>query len=187
MDIASPLQVAMLGDTFDVLVPSGRVFRDQAALRGLRACFPGRLRLMVNEGCLPGCPFRIQHFFEMRAGVAHPRSLCDGLLARSPWLRLTGAWVLPQHLHLYDGLFDELKLDGRATLHDPERYREVLRAYVLRTPLAPNALGGGPASLLSAMDIDEGFVRATLVAASDDERRSLAAEYFRAHGQSEAG
>jgi hypothetical protein len=178
MDIASPLQAAMLGDTFDVLVPSARIYRDRAALLALRASFPGRIRLMVNEGCIPGCPLRVQHFFEMRSGLVRPRSLCDALLARQPWLRLLGAWVLPQHLHLYDGLYDELKLDGRATLQDSGEYRRVLGAYVHRRPLPPNAIGGGPASMRTAIPVEESFVQSMLDAPSDRERCALAADYF---------
>jgi hypothetical protein len=162
MDIATPIQAVMLADLFDVLVPSSRILRDWAALAALRNAFPGRMRLIVNEGCLPGCPFRTQHFFEMQGDVRDPRSLCTQLLNRQPWLRLTGSWVLPHHLYLYEGLFDELKLDGRATLRDADKYMRVLRAYVARSPMGPNEIGGGPASLKVPMQVDEVFFRATL-------------------------
>jgi hypothetical protein len=162
LEVATPLQVALLEDCFDVLVPSGRLLRNLRALQAVRRAFGGRLRLIVNEGCLPGCPYRVQHFCEMQSGAARPRSLCEGLLQRQPWLRLTGAWILPQHLHLVDGLYDELKLDGRATLHNRERYLGVLRAYLHRMPLTPNQIGGGPASVLSPIQIDEAFFRTTL-------------------------
>jgi len=162
MDISRPNQVAMLADIFDTLVPASRVMRDLPALEALRAAFPGRIRLIVNEACLPGCPFRVQHFHEMASGLSHPRSLCDELLAREPWLRLTGAWVLPQHLRIYDGLYDELKLAGRVTLRDATLYRQVLEAYVQRQPLSPNAIGAGPASVLENLEIDEEFYAQTL-------------------------
>jgi hypothetical protein len=77
-------------------------------------------------------------------------------------MRLTGGWVLPQHLPLYDGLYDELKLAGRVTLQDPGRYRQVLEAYVHRFPLFPNEIGGGPAAVLESMEIDEEFFAHTL-------------------------
>ncbi|HUS57173.1 MAG TPA: hypothetical protein VM141_00855 [Planctomycetota bacterium] len=161
-DICSAEQVEMIKDTCDTLVPSSRVMRDLPSLSILRKAFPGRIRLMVNEACLPGCPFRTQHFYEMASAATAPRSLCAELLSLKPWLRLTGSWVLPQHLHLYDGLYDEAKLAGRVTLRDPAKYRRVLDAYVHRRPLSPDAIGGGPASVQTAMEISEEFFRATL-------------------------
>jgi hypothetical protein len=161
MDIERPNQVVHITRRFDGIVPSGRILRDLDALRALRRAFPGRVRLLVNEGCLPGCPLRVQHFFEMASGPSHPQSLCASLLAERPWLRLTGAWVLPQHLSRYDGLFDEVKLAGRVTLSNPERYRAVLGAYVRREPLTPDAIGGGPASPLASIAISDEFVDRT--------------------------
>jgi hypothetical protein len=136
--------------------------RDLDALEALRAAFPGRIRLIVNEACLPGCPYRVQHFHEMGAGFARPESLCGELLAREPWMRLTGAWVLPQHLHLFDAVADEWKLAGRVTLRDAPTYRKVLGAYIHRWPLAPHEIGGGPASPLEPIEIDESFYARTL-------------------------
>lgn len=72
-----------------------------------------------------------------------PQSLCDETLEKQPWLRFTGAWVLPQHLHFYDGLYDDLKLAGRVTLKNPADYRRVLDAYVHKKPLTPDKIGGG--------------------------------------------
>jgi collagenase-like PrtC family protease len=161
-DISRPNQAAMVADLFDVIVPAGRILRDIAALRALRAAFPGRIRLLVNEGCLPGCLFRTQHFHEMGAGVPHPKSLCGELLTAQPWMRLTGAWVLPQHLRFYEGLYDELKLSGRETLRDPEKFRYVLEAYMRGIPLSPHEIGGGPASPLHPMEIRADFFARTL-------------------------
>ncbi len=162
MDISRPVQVLMLGDIFDTLVPAGRVMRNLQALRRLRDAFPGRMRLIVNEGCLPGCPHRTQHFYEMTACPQHSQSLCDELLERLPWMRLTGTWVLPQHLHLFEGLCDEWKLSGRVTLRDPSDYFRVVRAYIRAEPLGPHEIGGGPASLHEPFEITGEFYRRTL-------------------------
>lgn len=163
MEVASPNQVLMLEGVCDTLVPASRVMRNLLALQALRAAFCGRIRLIVNEACLPGCPYRVQHFHEMGSGFTHPRSLCHGLLERNPWMRLTGAWVLPQHLRLYDGLYDELKLAGRVTLTDEAAYRRILRAYVHRLPLDPHETGGGPASPLEPMEITQEFYSRSLL------------------------
>lgn len=162
MDIHTPHQVAMIDGIFDHLVPATRIVRDKEALQRLRHAFNGNIRLMLNEACLPGCPYRAQHFFEMCKGTAPPKSLCNRLLTDNPWLRLTGAWVLPQHLDLYTGLYDDLKLAGRVTLNNPLDYLRVIDAYVQRRPLTPDAIGGGPASLLSPMTINRDFFAHTL-------------------------
>jgi hypothetical protein len=158
MGVSSPAQALVAGDYLDALGPDTRLVRDLRGLRQLRAAFPGEIRLLVNEACLPGCLFRAQHFYEMAYGQAFPESLCQQVLEARPWLRLTGAWILPRHLHFYDGLYDSLKLAGRVTLRDPERYLAVLDAYVHRRPTLPRDIGGGPASPLNGIDVsDEWF------------------------------
>jgi hypothetical protein len=136
--------------------------RDLRALRALRAAFPGTIRLIANEGCIPGCPYRTQHFYEMTACPTGPQSLCNDLLEEAPWMRLTGSWVLPQHLHLFRGVCDEWKLSGRVTLRDAATYLRVAGAYIHGRPLAPHQIGGGPASILEPIEITEEFYNRTL-------------------------
>ncbi|MBA4387378.1 MAG: hypothetical protein C0404_05315 [Verrucomicrobia bacterium] len=178
MEIASPRQLAMLGGVFDAITPSGRIMRDIRALQRLRKAFPGRLRLMVNEGCLPGCPFRIQHFYEMNSGASRPGSLCVEALRAAPWLGLTGAWILPQHLHLFEGLFDEIKLAGRVTLQDPVKYRRVLAAYNNRSFLLPRDIGGGPATDFDVAKVTEVFYVRTLRCEGRCTSCAVCAEYY---------
>jgi Radical SAM superfamily/4Fe-4S single cluster domain len=162
MDVACPNQALLLNSTFDTLVPASRIARDLVALRALKASFSGRIRLIVNEGCLPGCVFRAQHFYEMGGHSKSPRSLCTEILTNHPWMRLIGAWVLPQHLYLYEDVYDELKLAGRVTLSDPQKYLTVMNSYIRGFKLLPNEIGGGPASVLNSIDISERFFVHTL-------------------------
>ncbi len=162
MDIASPQQAMLLNGVCDALVPSSRIMRDIHALESIRQAYNGAIRLIVNEGCLPGCVFRTQHFYEMAFHHRAPQSLCRELLDKAPWLRMTGAWVLPQHLHLFDHIADQFKLSGRVTLQEPIKHKRVLQAYMERASLAPNAIGGGPASVLVDIHIHEDFYRHTL-------------------------
>ena len=178
MQIAKPNQVAMLDGIFDNLVPAARIMRDLPALTALKEAFPGRIRLLVNECCLPGCPFRVQHFHEMGCNLPHPLSLCDELLNRYLWMRLTGGWVLPQHLHLYNGVYDDLKLAGRVTLCMPEKYLHVLQAYIHRQPLAPSDIGGGPGSVRVPITITEEFFAKTLSCHHQCHKCSLCRDYF---------
>ncbi len=155
MRIARPAQLLAIEACVDAITPDNALVRDLAGLRQLRAAFSGEIRLLVNEACLPGCLYRTQHFYEMGYGDFFAQSLCQPLLRAHPWLRLTGAWILPRHLVYYDGLYDTLKLAGRVTLQDPRRYLTVLGAYIRREPILPCEIGGGPASLLEPIDIPD--------------------------------
>jgi hypothetical protein len=155
MGISTPAQILMARDYLDFLVPDNRLLRDLAGLQRLRRAFSGEIRLIVNEACLPGCPYRTQHFYEMAYSDTFPESLCRDLLNEHPWLRMTGAWVLPRHLVYYEGLYDSLKLAGRVTLRDPSIYMQVLEAYMLRKDILPHAIGGGPASVLKAISMPD--------------------------------
>jgi hypothetical protein len=178
MDIAYPNQTIMLEGLCDTLVPATRVMRDLPALRALRGAFSGRIRIIVNEGCLPNCPFRVQHFHEMASGFSRPQSPCQDMLRRHPWMRMTGAWVLPQHLHLYAWVYDELKIAGRATLRTRRDYVRVLDAYVHGRPLPPNAIGAGPASVLEPLEITESFFALTLSCGHQCHRCTLCREAY---------
>jgi len=153
MGIATPAQVLAIRDLVDVIVPDTRLYRNLTQLQHLRHIFAGEVRLMVNESCLPGCLFRNQHFYEMAYSKSMPHSLCDETLRQYPWLRLTSGWILPQHLHYYTGLYDSLKISGRVTLRDPQRYLKVLGAYIEGSPLKPTEIGGGPASVIEPIEI----------------------------------
>ncbi len=167
MGIATPAQALMAEDWIDTLIPDTRVLRDLPALERLRQAFRGQVRLIVNEACLPGCLHRVQHFYEMAYSDFYPQSLCRDLLVDRPWLRMTGAWVLPQHLHYYDGLYDSLKLSGRVTLKDPDQYQRVLAAYIRREPLRAHEIGGGPASVIEPITVSEDWFAYTLRCGKD--------------------
>jgi collagenase-like PrtC family protease len=144
MDIFAPAQIVYINEVFDVLVPSSRIIRDLKALRVLKKSFNGEVKLIVNEGCLPHCVLRNQHFYEMGCKFPYPKSLCKDILKEKPWLGLTGSWILPQHLHLYEDVFDKLKLSGRVTLQNSTYYNEVLKSYIIRKPRRPHKIGAGP-------------------------------------------
>jgi hypothetical protein len=178
MGIATPAQVLMVKDYLDFLVPSNSLLRDLPALRRLRQAFPGEIRLIVNEACLPGCPYRTQHFYEMAYSPDFPASLCSDLLETYPWLRLTGAWVLPRHLHYYDGLYDSLKLAGRGTLCEPARYFQVLEAYLFAKEILPRDIGGGPASVLDPIDIPDPLFERLLNCRKNCQDCPICREYY---------
>lgn len=155
MGISRPAQALMVQDYMDCIVPDNTLLRDLRGLKRLRQAYAGEIRLIVNEACIPGCLYRTQHFYEMGYSPTFPESLCQQMLEEHPWLRLTGAWILPRHLVHYEGLYDSLKLAGRVTLRDRARYLAVLNAYIHRESLLPRDLGGGPASVRAALDMPD--------------------------------
>ena len=187
MGIARPTQVLMVQDYIDTLTPDNSLVRDRAGLRRLRQAFSGEIRLIVNEACIPGCPHRTQHFYEMGYGDFFPQSLCQQMLEERPWLRLTGAWILPRHLSYYDGLYDTLKLAGRVTLRDRARYLRVLSAYVHREPILPRDIGGGPASVLQAIDMPDQLFEFILHCDKNCHACSVCQDYYEQATTSEGG
>jgi hypothetical protein len=178
MGISSPGQVLLVQEWIDTLIPDTRLLRDLNALKQLHQAFDGEMRLIVNEACLPGCPYRLQHFYEMAYSPYYPQSLCRSLLTKNPWLRLTSGWVLPQHLKFYEGCFDSLKLSGRVTLQDPQKYLQVLAAYIQRQPLKPKDIGGGPASVLDDLEVSDQWFEQVLHCNKMCTDCSLCREYY---------
>jgi hypothetical protein len=179
MEIYSNQQLVMLGDFFDTLVPSNRILRDIKALQIIKNHFKGKIRLMVNEACLSACVYRTQHFYEMsNPEITYPRSLCNKLLEQKPWLRITGGWVLPQHLYLFDDLYDEIKLSGRVSLQKPEKYIRVLDSYIHKKDLFPHEIGGGPASVGLPIKIKTEFYQYTLSCAKNCSECTICQEYW---------
>jgi len=162
MGISTLAQLETIQEYVDVIVPDNRILRDLKSLKMLRKAFKGELRLIVNEACLPGCLYRVQHFYEMAYGGDFPESLCQPLLAEKPWLRLTSGWVLPQHLEYYAGLYDSLKIAGRVTLRDPIHYKQVLNAYIHRKHLLPCEIGAGPASVQDPIQLSDAMFKTIL-------------------------
>jgi hypothetical protein len=157
MGMSDSVQLLLAQKFLDSLTPDTRLTHDLEGIRKLRSVYHGQLRLLVNESCIPGCIFRNQHFYEMAYSKSFPLSLCERTLYDMPWVRMLGGWILPQHLHFYDGLYDCLKLAGRVTLQDPLKYVTVLDAYVNRKKLRPHEIGGGPASVLDPIHISDAF------------------------------
>jgi hypothetical protein len=179
MDISTVQQVIMLRANVDAIVPSGRIIRDIGQMQEIRASFHGKIRLLVNESCLPSCLYRTQHFYEMSDfSNKHPESLCIDQLARFPWMRLTGSWILPQHLHFFDGLYDEIKLAGRVTLSNPADYLEIMENYFLKRTIGIKKIGGGPASIPYGINITNEFYEHTLHCNKNCDECSICMDYW---------
>jgi hypothetical protein len=162
MEISRPAQLEPIRGLFDALVPASWLVRAPGALAELRAAFAGEIKLLVNEGCLAWCEHRRDHFLQMNSGMPAPPTLCRETLERRPWLRLTGAWILPQHLDLLDGLYDVAKVAGRGTIHSPKQWMEITTAYSDRRPLTPERIGAGPAGVADPWPIERSHFKTML-------------------------
>jgi hypothetical protein len=117
----------------------------------------------------------------MGVNLPLPASLCQDHLKQNPWLRLKSAWILPQHLHLYDSLFDVIKIAGRVTLQNPEKYMRVFNAYFNRSPLAANEIGSGPAGIIKNIPITEEFFYQTITCTKNCTECTICQDYYEAH------
>lgn len=162
MGIRSPEQLVYLQEIVDEITLDTAILRHLTLLRQMRQGWSKSIKLIVNEGCLPGCPLRTQHFYEMSCESIVPGSLCSRMLEENPWLRLKSAWILPQHLHLLSGLYDVVKLAGRVTLQNPDKYLRVAAAYCEQKELQAHDIGSGPAGMLTPMPISSEFYETTL-------------------------
>lgn len=183
MRINSPEQISYLQNYINCLAIDTAIVRDLAKFKSIRDNFSGLIKLIVNEGCLSHCPFRTQHFYEMSRDLPHPESLCEELIHDLPWLRLKSAWILPQHLHFYDGLYDFIKLAGRVTLQNPQKFITVFRAYLERSRLAANEIGSGPAGMIEAMPISEEFFYQTITCDKECSKCDICKNYYEKHNK----
>lgn len=178
MRINYPEQIPYLENYVDGITLDTAIVRDLKKIRHIRENFSGFIKLIPNEGCLPGCPFRTQHFYEMSCDLPYPESLCHELLDKLPWLRLKSAWILPQHLHFYDGLFDIIKLAGRVTLQNPQKYLRVFRAYLQRTPIPVNEIGCGPAGMTENIPISDDIFYKTITCYKKCSQCNICQQYY---------
>jgi hypothetical protein len=178
MKINSPEQISYVEDLVDGITLDTAVVRDLKTIKAIRDNYAGQIKLIVNEGCLAGCVFRTQHFYEMTCGLPYPDSLCKELLETQPWLRVKSAWILPQHLHFYKGLYDIIKLAGRVTLRDPQRFLDVFRAYLEEKPLPADKIGSGPAGLVDDIPISDDFFLTTITCDKNCKRCDVCRKYY---------
>jgi collagenase-like PrtC family protease len=117
------------------------LLRNLHTLRKIRDTLTSEIRLsiIINEGCLTGCPYQIVHQVHSstfpisylddldschRFGTAR----CKHIIAAEPWRFLDANWILPKHLVYYRGLIDSFKLTDRAA--DTKTIVDTVKAYV---------------------------------------------------------
>jgi collagenase-like PrtC family protease len=104
----------------DDICPDRDVNKRPAVLRAIRRAAPdARIRLLVNDHCLPDCALRMQ----CMNSIAHnsptwARSYlkwCLGVKHREPWVIYSNSMLVPANLAFYEsrGLVDIVKIQGR--------------------------------------------------------------------------
>ena len=113
-------------DTIGVSVfnPPREILRMPTLLKEMHAA-GFKMKCLVNEGCLFGCPMRYQHDLTMNLSPQAMRHYCaDQPL--SDFFREN--WVLPRHLKLLDPYVHDFKIGGR--LLTPQHLTMALDAYI---------------------------------------------------------
>jgi collagenase-like PrtC family protease len=94
--------------------------RDLETLKEIKENTNAKIRLMVNEGCIWKCPFRVFHnnytshaSKEERPPIDFCGQSCIGLRKYYPFLILTSDWILPQWLKYYKKITLYFKIVGR--------------------------------------------------------------------------
>ncbi|MHC1582342.1 MAG: U32 family peptidase [Candidatus Syntropharchaeia archaeon] len=110
-------------------------------LEGIRESTSCELRILVNEGCLYKCPFRLAHvnLTSHRNGPNPPKILyqyyqnrCNSMRVNNPELILKANWVRPEDVEEYERIgIDSFKVSGR--MQSVNWIIEVSNAYANRS------------------------------------------------------
>jgi radical SAM protein with 4Fe4S-binding SPASM domain len=141
IDVEHLANPQLLNDCCDAIVVPGHILRDLSALMAIRTTFGGKIRLLLNRGCIQGCPDFDHRFHELANDPHTPRSNCVALKRQHVSRQDPPAcYVLPQELAGYDGRYDMLMLGPQMALVPPTNYLHLIRTYVYRQRLDPSEL-----------------------------------------------
>jgi len=116
------------------------LLRDIGKIKEIREAldFSVKLSVIINEGCLCGCPYQIVH--QLHSATINMKDAddydekfqfsnarCKNILASEPWLFLDANWILPRHIEKYRGIVDCFKLTDRTD--DTDAIIDKVKAY----------------------------------------------------------
>lgn len=116
------VQKASFYDNFgvDVIIPDRDINRDLEKLKLIREAVDAEIRLMVNEGCLYGCPYRQFHFNLISHNSKEDEnqrdcffSDCQHIARKDPSQILKSCWIRPEDLRKYRKITNHFKVTGR--------------------------------------------------------------------------
>jgi collagenase-like PrtC family protease len=100
----------------DIIVPSLSISMDEIRLMK-QSLTKARIRIIVNEGGMPDCPWRIFHYNHCAYSDSdiEYHAHCKKALLLSPHLLLTNCAIRPEDLHYYEGITNEFDIVDRLT------------------------------------------------------------------------
>jgi len=132
IDLVNNLSHFWLDKNIDSIEIQKDLLRDMKSLNEIKKKIDKKTKLsiIVNEGCLIGCPYQMAHqlyafsFPSKKEKINSDDILfniakCKYMTRAEPWRVLDANWILPLWLKYYTGLIDEFKLtDRNATTED---------------------------------------------------------------------
>ncbi len=131
------VQRAMFYDKLgaDVIVPDRDINRDIKKLKEIKEAINGELRIMVNEGCMYRCPYRLFHFNyishlskENKIHAEHFFSNCHLIDKIDPAQVFKSNWIRPEDTVKYRKITTLFKISGRT--RDKEWIQNAAKAYL---------------------------------------------------------
>jgi hypothetical protein len=114
----------------DIFVVPPDLNRDWKVLKHIRQAFPGKIGIIVNEGCIFHCPFWSVRFNSAVCGQVGTCILyCKDRIKNEPWHKYASPWIRPQDLCIYKNLgISNFYL--LADLTNPKRIRRNVQKYL---------------------------------------------------------
>ena len=110
----------------DVIAVASDVNKCLPVLKNISRAVNTEIQIIVNSGCMHGCPFFSQHYNYLShlydnnsdTSVLKTRfcyeALCKSIVDKAPWTLYTCQYIAPKNLHHYQRIVDEFKLVDRA-------------------------------------------------------------------------
>ena len=119
----------------DVIVPDRDINRDFKTLKEIKEAIGTKLRIMVNEGCMYRCPYRIFHFNYMahlskenKSPTDHFFNNCSLIDKMDPFQVFKSNWIRPEDTGKYKEITALFKISGRT--RDEDWINNTTKAYL---------------------------------------------------------
>ncbi len=118
----------------DVIVPSSKINYNIKTLKEIKKGLKkAKIKLMVNEYCLGGCPLRKFHWNHLALNKDNTDSdysdICFNSYMKDKYKVLTNTVVRPEDIPKYNGIIDSIKLIGRTSSIKSEFLENTIAAY----------------------------------------------------------
>lgn len=117
------------------VIPERDINRDLEKLMSIKEAAGAEIRLMANEGCLYGCPYRQFHFNLISHNSREDESQrdcffsnCQHIVREDPSQILKSCWIRPEDLRKYRKITNLFKITGRT--RSTEWILNTTRAYL---------------------------------------------------------